>query len=72
MYSFTIAAVVLITGVSGNGYSHAEFRHVKNTLEFSTLEECKEAYYLTNYSSVYSKAAATVGHVQVTECEELK
>lgn len=72
MYSFTIAAVVLVTGVSASGAEHAEFQYVKNTLEFETMEECKNAQVMTNYKFSNSKAANTVGHVNVTECEEVK
>lgn len=72
MYSFTIAAVVLVTGVAAGASPAAEFVYVKNNLKFETLEECKNAQIMTGFKFATTKAADTVGYIDVTECEEVK
>lgn len=72
MYSFTIAAVVLVTGVASMGSTAAEFVYVKNTLKFETMEECKFMRAKAYYNDMLGKAANTVGHPAISECEEVR
>lgn len=76
MFSFTIAAVVLVTGIGGT-YGHitkAEFQYVQTPLKFETMEECTIARNLIFYSTAkyYGRPQQVLGDADVTECEEVK
>lgn len=77
MFSFTIAAIVLVTGTAMSPNSNhvvtANFKYVKDTLRFDTLEECEKVRYNARANlNIDLKASAIQGVTDITKCEEIK